>query len=52
MARSRSSTGFHVGFYISSSTSSLRIFGGNQSDQVRYLNFSLEKWEVQGYYWP
>jgi uncharacterized protein (TIGR02594 family) len=47
-----STTGFHVGFYISSSTNSLRIFGGNQSDQVRYSNFSLEKWEVQGYYWP
>ncbi|HEU4578501.1 MAG TPA: TIGR02594 family protein [Polyangiaceae bacterium] len=47
-----STTGFHVGFYISSSPDSLRIFGGNQRNQVRYSNFSLDEWEVQGYYWP
>lgn len=47
-----STSGFHVAFYVSSSPSSLRLLGGNQSDQVKYSNFSLEKYDVKGYYWP
>lgn len=45
-------TGFHVGFYVSSSPTSLRLLGGNQSDQVKYSNFALEKYDVKGHYWP
>ncbi|HEY0465748.1 MAG TPA: TIGR02594 family protein [Polyangiaceae bacterium] len=44
-----STTGFHVGFYVSSSGTHIRILGGNQSDQVKYSNFSLAAYEVQGY---
>jgi uncharacterized protein (TIGR02594 family) len=47
-----STSGFHVGFYVSSSSTSLRLLGGNQGDQVKYSNFSLEKYDVKGYYWP
>ncbi|HVZ36202.1 MAG TPA: TIGR02594 family protein [Polyangiaceae bacterium] len=51
-ASTGSATGFHVGFYISSTPTSVRILGGNQSNQVRFSTFSLEKWDVKGYYWP
>jgi len=47
-----STSGFHVGFYVSSSPTSLRLLGGNQRDQVKYSNLSLEKYDVKGYYWP
>lgn len=47
-----STSGFHVGFYVSSSSTSLRLLGGNQGDQVKYSNFPLEKYDVKGYYWP
>lgn len=46
-----STSGFHVGFHVSESPTSLRILGGNQSDQVKYSNFLLETWDVRGYYW-
>jgi len=45
-------TGFHVGFVVSSTTTSLRLLGGNQSDQVKYSTFSLGSYEVKGYRWP
>jgi hypothetical protein len=44
-----STTGFHVGFYISSTPSHIRILGGNQSNQVKYSNFPLSGYEVKGY---
>jgi uncharacterized protein (TIGR02594 family) len=44
-----SPTGFHVGFYISAPAGHIRILGGNQSDQVKYSNFSLSGYEVKGY---
>ena len=47
-----STSGFHVGFYVSGSSSSVRVLGGNQSDSVKYSNFSLASWEVRGYRWP
>lgn len=47
-----STSGLHVGFYVTSSPTSLRLLGGNQSDQFKYSNFPLEKYEVKGYYWP
>lgn len=45
-------SGFHVGFLVSDSTGSLRLLGGNQSNQVRYSDFSLGSWEVKRYRWP
>jgi len=45
-------SGFHVAFLVSESTGSLRLLGGNQSNQVRYSDFSLGSWEVKGYRWP
>jgi uncharacterized protein (TIGR02594 family) len=47
-----STTGFHVGFFVSGSTASVRILGGNQSDQVKYSNFMLSAYDVKGYRWP
>ena len=47
-----SSTGFHVGFFVSTTAVHLRLLGGNQSDQVKYSSFSLTAYEVRGYRWP
>ena len=47
-----SATGFHVAFYVSSTPTHIRLLGGNQSDQVKYSNFSLQSYEVKGYRWP
>jgi uncharacterized protein (TIGR02594 family) len=44
-----SQTGFHVGFFISISETHLRLLGGNQSNQVKYSNFPLAKFEIKGY---
>jgi uncharacterized protein (TIGR02594 family) len=47
-----SSSGFHVAFFVSKTTTSIRLLGGNQSDQVKYSNFGLSGYEVKGYRWP
>ncbi|VUD62280.1 hypothetical protein TDB9533_03009 [Thalassocella blandensis] len=47
-----SSTGYHVGFYISSNTSIIRLLGGNQSDQVKESGFYLKSYEVVAYRKP
>lgn len=47
-----SSTGFHVGFYISVSPAHIRLLGGNQGDSVKYSSFSLNAYDVKGYRWP
>jgi uncharacterized protein (TIGR02594 family) len=44
-----SATGYHVAFFVSQSPTHIRLLGGNQSDQVRYSNFALASYEVQGY---
>lgn len=48
-ATTGSTSGFHVGFYVSHSESAVKILGGNQSDQVKYSNFSLSGFDVKGY---
>jgi uncharacterized protein (TIGR02594 family) len=47
-----SSTGFHVAFYVSSTSATLRLLGGNQGDQVKYSNFFLSGYDIRGYRWP
>lgn len=47
-----STSGFHVGFYVSSSATHVRILGGNQGDQVKYSNFALSGYEIRGYRRP
>lgn len=47
-----SSTGYHVAFFVSKTSSYIRLLGGNQSDQVKYSNFSLSSYDVKGYRWP
>ena len=47
-----SATGNHVAFYVSSTATHVRLLGGNQSDSVKYSNFSLSAYEVKGYRWP
>jgi len=51
-AQTGSSTGNHVGFLIEATPTHVRLLGGNQSDQVRYSNYPLDKWTVRGYRWP
>jgi len=45
-------TGFHVGFFVSSTATHIRILGGNQSDKVKESNFALSAYEVKGYRKP
>src|SRR5207253_9043888 len=47
-----SSTGFHVAFYVSNTSSHIRLLGGNQGDMVKYSNFSLAAYEVKAYRVP
>lgn len=47
-----SSSGFHVGFFVSLSSSHIRLLGGNQGNQVRYTSFPLSAYEVKGYRQP
>lgn len=47
-----SSSGFHVGFWVSENTTHIRLLGGNQGDQVKYSNFALSGYEIKGYRWP
>jgi uncharacterized protein (TIGR02594 family) len=51
-AATGSTTGFHVGFLISSSTTHVRLLGGNQSDSVKYSNFALASYTIEGHRWP
>jgi uncharacterized protein (TIGR02594 family) len=47
-----SATGYHVAFYVSSTVTHVRLLGGNQSNSVKYSNFSLGAYDVKGYRWP
>lgn len=47
-----SSTGFHVGFFVSITPTHIRLLGGNQGDQVKYSSFPLSTYEVKGYRTP
>ncbi len=47
-----STTGFHVGFFVSLSPSHVRILGGNQSNQVKYSSFPLTSYEIKAYRKP
>ncbi len=53
-AATGSGTGNHVGFYISSTPTHMRLLGGNQSGglAVSYSNFALAAYETRGYRWP
>jgi uncharacterized protein (TIGR02594 family) len=47
-----SATGFHVGFYVSSTATAVQILGGNQNDRVKKSNFLLSSYEIKGYRKP
>jgi uncharacterized protein (TIGR02594 family) len=47
-----SGTGYHVGFLVAASSSHVRLLGGNQGDAVRYSNFALAAYTIEGYRWP
>jgi uncharacterized protein (TIGR02594 family) len=51
-AATGSSTGNHVGFYVSQSTTRLRLLGGNQGDHVKESNFMLAGYDLIAYRWP
>jgi uncharacterized protein (TIGR02594 family) len=46
------SSGNHVSFFVSQTSSHITLFGGNQSRQVKESSYPLEKWSVLGYRWP
>jgi uncharacterized protein (TIGR02594 family) len=51
-ASTGSSSGNHVSFFVSQSSSHITLFGGNQGHQVKQSVYPLERFEVLGYRWP
>jgi uncharacterized protein (TIGR02594 family) len=47
-----SASGFHVGFYVSSTASQVELLGGNQGNQVSRRGFSMTKYDIRGHRWP
>ena len=47
-----SSTGYHVAFFDSKTTTHIRLLGGNQRDSVKYSTFNLSRYEVKGFRRP
>ena len=47
-----SSTGFHVGFFVSAPAGHVRLLGGNQGDKVSKWSVPLSGWDVRGYRLP
>lgn len=47
-----SSTGYHVGFFQSSTATTITLLGGNQSNQVKSSTFYLKSYEVVAYRVP
>lgn len=47
-----SASGYHVGFYVASTATHVKILGGNQDNQVRETNYSLKSFEIIGYRKP
>lgn len=47
-----SSTGFHVGFYVSAPAGHVRLLGGNQGDKVSKWSVPLSQWDIKGYRLP
>ena len=51
-ASTGSSTGYHVGFYQSSTSGLITLLGGNQSDKVKSSGFYLRSYDVIAYRKP
>lgn len=47
-----SRSGYHVGFYLSSSPTQIKILGGNQGNMVNDTDFSLKSYDIIGYRRP
>lgn len=47
-----STTGYHVGFWITAQDNRVHLLGGNQSDQVKISSFELGSYEICGYKMP
>ncbi|WP_130471156.1 TIGR02594 family protein [Candidatus Magnetaquicoccus inordinatus] len=43
-----SSSGYHVAFFVSRNDTHIRLLGGNQGDQVKYSNFPLSGYSLEG----
>jgi uncharacterized protein (TIGR02594 family) len=48
----RGSSGNHVGFWVSETSTHFKLLGGNQGDKVKYADFSKKGWQIKGYRWP
>lgn len=46
------SSGYHVGFYVSSTDRVIRLLGGNQGNAVSEANFPLARWTIMSSRWP
>ncbi|WP_028886308.1 TIGR02594 family protein [Teredinibacter turnerae] len=51
-ARTGSSSGYHVGFYVTSSNVVISLLGGNQSNSVKKSNFMLRSYDIAGFRRP
>jgi uncharacterized protein (TIGR02594 family) len=51
-AATGSASGYHVAFYISSNKTHLRLLGGNQRNRVKFSDFPLSDYTIEGYRWP
>lgn len=47
-----SSTGYHVGFFVTVDDKGIKLLGGNQGDRVKYSTFALQSYNVEGYRVP
>jgi uncharacterized protein (TIGR02594 family) len=47
-----SSSGNHVAFFISQTSTHIKLLGGNQSDSVKESNFSLASYDIRAIRWP
>jgi uncharacterized protein (TIGR02594 family) len=46
------SSGNHVGFWVSETSTHFRLLGGNQSNKVKYSDYPKKGWQIKGYRWP
>lgn len=51
-ARTGSTSGFHVGFFLRSDGTHFELLGGNQSDSVKVSRFSHGGYTIRAYRWP
>lgn len=49
---SKSGGGYHVGFFVDSTPTSVRLLGGNQGNRVKESTFELSRFDIVAVRWP